>query len=54
MAVDSGVLVIAFVHDRRAEVITDLGIGAGQRVVKANPHRYVIGNAEGLISREQR
>jgi hypothetical protein len=33
VAVDSSVLVVAFVDDRRAEGITDLGIGAGQRVV---------------------
>jgi hypothetical protein len=44
----SGVPVVALVNDGRTEGVTDSGVGAGQRVIEANPKRYVIWNTETL------
>ena len=48
VTVHSGVLLIAFVHNGRAEWVTDLRINAGQRVIQTNSERYVVWNAEVL------
>jgi hypothetical protein len=48
VTVHSGVLVLAIVNDSRAESLTDSGVGAGQRVIEANPERYVVWNMEAL------
>jgi hypothetical protein len=36
MAMDSGSLILSWVNNGCAEGITDLGVGAGQRVIEAN------------------
>lgn len=48
VTIDSGVLVVALVNDGRTERVADLGVGAGQRVIKANSKSYIVWNAEAL------
>src|SRR5713101_1780041 len=51
VTVDSGILVFAFVYNSRTEWVSNLGIRAGQCVVKANAEGHVIWNSEVLRRR---